>query len=440
MVGDTTTRQRGERGSNGDVATGKRVEDGKQPADNSRGAESDSRQSESLTEPKPIGKGVFGNIYDQFKGKVKEAFDFLYKNRDSDLLGVFHRDRVGDIDLVWGDDTGGFAHIVEKHIGIGKSFNSIESAAKEIGDIISNGKIDFENGDKIVFRNGNKLVTIRTNVRDKGKKIADKNWVLTAYDLDSADGASAISTKKSRQAARATDKSIDKDTQSSLNSNELGDKIAKAEKETIPTEAKKGTNTIPTEVQKDEVANLGDKVEELKSLNYEISRLIDSDSADSRARRSELYNRVEEIICGMDEKKLKALKATVIKNSIEAEEHPDYNKGEDKIRRIENGVNKIILVHRLYGAVSIDGKTYRVKVTMKEDSTSKDPLKPHSYEATKIELLAGTLAKPDKNGLYPNTNNSMIGAKLLKGVEKSFDKGVKILEASENSSPAQFQI
>ena len=29
----------------------------------------------------PIGKGVFGNIYDQFKGKVKEAFDFLAKHK-----------------------------------------------------------------------------------------------------------------------------------------------------------------------------------------------------------------------------------------------------------------------------------------------------------------------------------------------------------------------
>ena len=29
----------------------------------------------------PIGKGVFGNIYDQFKGKVKEAFDFLTKHK-----------------------------------------------------------------------------------------------------------------------------------------------------------------------------------------------------------------------------------------------------------------------------------------------------------------------------------------------------------------------
>lgn len=31
-------------------------------------------------------------------------------------------------------------------------------------------------------------------LREKGKKIADKNWVLTAYDETTADGGSAITT------------------------------------------------------------------------------------------------------------------------------------------------------------------------------------------------------------------------------------------------------
>lgn len=34
----------------------------------------------------PIGTGVFGNIYDQFKGKAKEAFEFLIANEEGDLL------------------------------------------------------------------------------------------------------------------------------------------------------------------------------------------------------------------------------------------------------------------------------------------------------------------------------------------------------------------
>jgi hypothetical protein len=45
-----------------------------------------------------------------------------------------------------------------------------------------NGNVDFENGDKIVLLKDNKKVTIRKNFRVGGKKIADKNWLLTAYD------------------------------------------------------------------------------------------------------------------------------------------------------------------------------------------------------------------------------------------------------------------
>jgi hypothetical protein len=40
-------------------------------------------------EPKPIGVGYFGNVYDQFRGKVKEAFDFLVAHQSGDLIGVF---------------------------------------------------------------------------------------------------------------------------------------------------------------------------------------------------------------------------------------------------------------------------------------------------------------------------------------------------------------
>ena len=105
-------------------------------------------------EPKPVGSGVFGNIYNQFKGKVKEAFDFLMKHKGGDLLGVFHRKDVGDIDLVWGDENGGLAHILHKHVGEGKSFANVDEAMSHIQNIIETGKNDFEDGDKIVFRKG----------------------------------------------------------------------------------------------------------------------------------------------------------------------------------------------------------------------------------------------------------------------------------------------
>ncbi len=121
-------------------------------------------------EPKPVGSGVFGNIYNQFKGKVKEAFDFLMKHKGGDLLGVFHRKDVGDIDLVWGDENGGLAHILNKHVGEGKSFANVDEAMSHIQNIVETGKNDFEDGDKIVFRKGSELVTVRKNFREGGKK------------------------------------------------------------------------------------------------------------------------------------------------------------------------------------------------------------------------------------------------------------------------------
>lgn len=47
-------------------------------------AEVDTNAGEENEEIKPIGKGIFGNNYDQFKGKVKAAFDSLMESK-----GVF---------------------------------------------------------------------------------------------------------------------------------------------------------------------------------------------------------------------------------------------------------------------------------------------------------------------------------------------------------------
>lgn len=149
----------------------------------------------------------------------------------------------------------------------------------------------------------------------------------------------------------------------------------------------------------------------------------------------------------------------VIHESIEAEIHPDYKKGEDGIRGIENGYGEGVLVHRLYGAVEIDGKTYRVKTTMQEFRGGEEN-KPHSYEVTKIELLdaPGTAVLPDSSPLDTTPSNSknitsegsekanesdslplnsatngyISTAKLLQGVEKSYDSGKKLLDESKD--------
>lgn len=137
------------------------------------------------SEPKPIGHSTFGSVYNQFKGKVLQAVKFLVNHENGDLLGVFHRNDVGDIDMVWGDEGGGLCHILNKHIN-DKDFPTVKDLVSRIEDIINKGEVDerHSNADKLVLVKDGYLVTIRRNVREKGIKIADKNWVLTAYNKD----------------------------------------------------------------------------------------------------------------------------------------------------------------------------------------------------------------------------------------------------------------
>lgn len=101
----------------------------------------------------------------------------------------------------------------------------------------------------------------------------------------------------------------------------------------------------------------------------------------------------------------------------------DQKTESDLISVNENGIGDAgLLVHRMYGAINIDGETYRVKTTMHEFLNKSFPNTPHSYEVTKIELIESSTADASSSPLNVSTN-SISAAKLLNGVEKAYDKG-----------------
>lgn len=125
----------------------------------------------------------------------------------------------------------------------------------------------------------------------------------------------------------------------------------------------------------------------------------------------------------------------VIKEGIDTEVHPNFRKIGNE-RKPEYGFDDHVLVHRIYGAVDIEGTIYRVKITMKENIQNKDlPNKPYFFEvtdiSTKIEPTEVTNAKAQSNG--DHSVSSILGAKLLKNVEMSYAKGKKLLDESEKS-------
>ena len=250
----------------------------------------------SPAEPQPVGRGVFGDIYDQFKGKAKEAFNFLISRKSGDLTGVFHRNEIGAIDLVWGDKNGGLEHILDKHVGEGKSFATTEDVIDAIDDIIKNGEVTFENGDKLTLNVGSKTVTIRKNFREKGKKIADKNWVLTAYDEMAADGDnSAITTGNQANAALSTanpDAKVVKENETAkasgrkvAESSEGGEKVLGFDRAEVAKEAEKADDQAKHFELLDQIDEklAGTRIEELMSeLDNETTKFRSVDFATAK--------------------------------------------------------------------------------------------------------------------------------------------------------------
>ena len=125
----------------------------------------------------------------------------------------------------------------------------------------------------------------------------------------------------------------------------------------------------------------------------------------------------------------------VLRESTDCESHPDYKKGKDGERRPENGIASKNIIHRLYGAVVIDGKMYRVKTTVKEQTETGKRNAPYTYEVTEIELLDGSMAGIVNDGsqlLSDAPSNSISLAKLLKNVRMSY------AEAGKDASEAEF--
>lgn len=134
--------------------------------------------------PKAEGsKSVFGKVYDQFKGKPKRAYRELSKEKGGIAIGVYHRDDIGDIALVWGDERGGLVHIIKRHIEEQTDFPDIESALNVMQQVIDNGNITRENPDKVVIDYNGYRVVVRKQTRDnQGNVVESGNWVVTAFD------------------------------------------------------------------------------------------------------------------------------------------------------------------------------------------------------------------------------------------------------------------
>ncbi|GAA7433805.1 hypothetical protein Yangon179_14270 [Helicobacter pylori] len=136
------------------------------------------------------------------------------------VAGAFHKEGLGDIDLVWGtpktkDSNGyGLAHILERRISNEMKKGLSETEAKEyasnivksIPEVLEKGTKGTDHLGRVFVDYGNKRVGLNNEL--KNEKL-ENHWVISSYEL--------YDTEK--QALRSTPQAITKEkTFNSLNS------------------------------------------------------------------------------------------------------------------------------------------------------------------------------------------------------------------------------
>ncbi len=168
----------------------------------------------------------WGHSYSEFKGDGLGAINKLLETKKGFVAGAFHKEGLGDIDLVWGNKDYGLEHILKCREKQAKNKGLNEQQAKEyalniaktIPEAIDKGvKVD-NNGRIAIEYNG-----MRVGLNDKwdDQKLENK-WVISSYEL--------YDTEK--QALRSTPQAITKEKAfNSLNSVEPNSNTKKLNKE-----------------------------------------------------------------------------------------------------------------------------------------------------------------------------------------------------------------
>ena len=130
------------------------------------------RQFAEESEPAEDISGLLGEEFKGYKGQA--AVDKLMQEKKGHVKGAFHRDDIGDIDLLWGNDYLGLQHILQQREKQGIDGTEF---VKDLAEVVEKGvfRRKSERGN-FEFLHGRKMVIIAPEFH-KNKLV----FVLTAY-------------------------------------------------------------------------------------------------------------------------------------------------------------------------------------------------------------------------------------------------------------------
>ncbi|WP_162969988.1 DUF3519 domain-containing protein, partial [Helicobacter pylori] len=207
----------------------------------------------------------WGPNYSEFKNDGLGAINKLLETKKGFVAGAFHKEGLGDIDLVWGNKDYGLEHILKRSEKQAKNKGLNEQQAKEyalniaetIPEVIDKGvKVD-NNGRMAIEYHG-----MRVGLNDKwDNQKLENHWVISSYEL--------YDTEK--QALRSTPQAITKEKAfNSLNSVEPNPTINTIKTQEPLSEQANAKKLLKLETEKAFKAGSGEKLD-----FYEIKKLID---------------------------------------------------------------------------------------------------------------------------------------------------------------------
>ena len=136
------------------------------------------------TENKPSPKGknkeeFFGVEYKDLKGE--KAIEKLLQEKQGHVKAAFYRKEIGDLDLVWGDENGGLAHVLKRRDEMkAKGTGTISGIdmVRKIPEIVELGDFVIDDLERIKFEYNGYRVGISPTFY--GEKL---NWIVTAMEI-----------------------------------------------------------------------------------------------------------------------------------------------------------------------------------------------------------------------------------------------------------------
>ena len=188
-------------------------------------------------EPKPIGKGAFGDIYDQFRGKAKEAIEFLRNKKSGEAVAALHHKDIGDIDLVWGEEGTGKGD----GYGLAKLIKYHHEVLDKLQEILDDMHVVQRSENRVHLESDTHQASVRLTWDNE-----KKNWLLTAFEKKNSALDNTTDTGKTSNGGKRNDTatpqstvSAGKGTKKSSSVQGNGEKIDDATFQKVAEDARK---------------------------------------------------------------------------------------------------------------------------------------------------------------------------------------------------------